>query len=77
MSSAIPYAFELFALRRLAATTFSILMSVSPAIATLAGFVILHQKIELLDGVAIAIVVVASAGAVRSARGRVSPEIAT
>ncbi len=68
LSSAIPYGFELFALRRLAAATFSILMSVSPAIATLAGFVILHQAITVLDGVAIAIVVAASAGAVRTAR---------
>lgn len=74
LSSAIPYAFELFALRRLAAATFSILMSVSPAIATLAGFVILHQKIELLDGVAIAVVVAASVGAVRSARRPPHPE---
>ncbi len=76
LSSAIPYAFELVALRRLAAATFSILMSISPAIATLAGFVILHQEITLLDGVAIAVVVAASAGAVRSSRGRAAPEVA-
>ncbi|MES2171026.1 MAG: EamA family transporter [Actinomycetota bacterium] len=74
LSSAIPYAFELLALRRLAASTFAILMSVSPAIATLAGFVLLHQAITLLDGIAIAIVVAASAGAVRTAR-RPSTEI--
>lgn len=67
LSSAVPYAFELIALRRLAAATFSIMMSVSPAIATLAGFLILHQEITLLDGLAIAIVVAASAGAVRFA----------
>jgi inner membrane transporter RhtA len=72
LSSAVPYAFELFALRRLAAATFAVLMSVSPAIATLAGFVILRQRIDLLDGVAIAIVVAASAGAVRTARVRPS-----
>jgi inner membrane transporter RhtA len=76
LSSAIPYAFELFALRRLAAATFSILMSVSPAIATLVGFVILHQAITPLDGLAIAIVVAASAGAVRSANAPARPEIA-
>lgn len=69
LSSAIPYGFELIALRRLPATTFSVLMSVSPAVATLAGFVILHQRISVLDGVAIALVVVASAGAVRGASG--------
>jgi len=65
LSSAVPYAFELIALRRLTASTFSIMMSVSPAIATLAGFLILHQAITPLDGIAIAIVVTASAGAVR------------
>jgi inner membrane transporter RhtA len=73
LSSAIPYGFELFALRRIPAATFSILMSISPAIATLAGFVILHQRIALLDGVAIAIVVAASAGAVRSSATRRPP----
>ncbi len=67
-SSAIPYAFELVALRRIPSSTFSILMSLSPAIATLAGFVILQQRITLLDGIAIALVVAASAGAVRGAR---------
>jgi inner membrane transporter RhtA len=70
LSSALPYAFELLALRRLPAATFSILMSVSPAIATLVGFVLLHQAITVWDGVAIALVVIASAGAVRTAARR-------
>lgn len=74
LSSAVPYAFELIALRRLPAATFSIMMSVTPAIATLAGFVILHQQITPLDGVAIAIVVAASAGAVSFA-GRAQPPL--
>jgi len=76
LSSAIPYAFELLALRRLPAATFSILMSISPATATLAGFLILHQRITPLDGLAIAIVIAASVGAVRSATGRARPEVA-
>ena len=67
-SSAIPYGLELIALRRLAAGTFSILMSVSPAIATAAGFLILGQQLSLLQGIAIVLVIVASAGAVRSTR---------
>ncbi len=76
LSSAVPYAFELIALRRIPAATFSILMSVSPAIATLAGFVILRQAITPLDGVAIALVVAASAGAVRTApRPPTPPEL--
>lgn len=67
-SSAIPYGLELVALRRLAAGTFSILMSVSPAIATLAGLVILHQRLSPLQVVAIVLVILASMGAVRSTR---------
>jgi inner membrane transporter RhtA len=67
LSSAIPYALELLALRRLPAATFSILLSIAPALAALAGLVILHQQLELLDVVAIGLVVVASMGAVRAA----------
>ncbi len=67
LSSAIPYGLELLALRRLPAATFSILMSLSPALAATAGFLILHQAITLPDAIAIVLVVVASMGAVRSA----------
>jgi inner membrane transporter RhtA len=67
LSSAIPYALELLALRRLAAASFSILMSLAPAIAALAGALVLGQALTLVSGIAILLVVVASAGAVRSA----------
>ena len=68
LSSTLPYAFELLALRRLPAATFAILMSLAPAIATLAGLVILHQRFTAVGAVAIGLVIVASIGAVRSAR---------
>ena len=74
LSSAIPYGLELLALRRLPAATFSILMSLSPAIAATAGLVILHQALTLPDAIAIVLVVVASIGAVRSADRR-QPDI--
>ncbi|MCP2032203.1 inner membrane transporter RhtA [Okibacterium sp. HSC-33S16] len=67
LSSAIPYALELFALRRLPASAFSILMSLAPAMAAIVGAVVLHQQLTLVGWIAIALVVVASAGAVRSA----------
>jgi inner membrane transporter RhtA len=67
LSSAIPYALELLALRRLAAASFSILMSLAPAIAAIAGALMLGQALTLVSGIAILLVVVASAGAVRSA----------
>jgi len=70
LSSTIPYALELVALRRLPEAAFGVLMSLSPAIAALAGLVILGQSISVLDVVAIAVVIVASAGAVLTARAK-------
>lgn len=67
LSSAVPYGLELLALRRLPAATFSILLSIAPALAALAGLVILQQPLTILDAVAILLVVVASMGAVRAA----------
>ncbi|PPF78740.1 EamA family transporter [Subtercola sp. Z020] len=67
LSSTIPYALELLALRRIPAATFSILMSLAPAIAALAGLVILGQPLTGLEAVAIALVIAASIGAVRAA----------
>jgi inner membrane transporter RhtA len=67
LSSAIPYALELIALRRISAETFSVLIASSPAIATAAGFVILGQTIGWVQAVGIALVIAASIGAVRMA----------
>lgn len=74
LSSTIPYALELIALRRLHSAPFSILMSLAPAIATAAGLLILGQHITGIAFVAIALVIVASIGAVLSASraGRIS-----
>jgi inner membrane transporter RhtA len=70
LSSAIPYGLELIALRRLPADAFSILLSIAPALAAAAGFFVLRQELEVWDLVAIALVVVASMGAVRAASRR-------
>lgn len=66
LSSTIPYAFELIALRRLPASAFAILMSLAPATAAIAGFVFLGQQLAWLEIVGIALVIAASIGAVRS-----------
>lgn len=66
LSSTIPYAFELIALRRLPAAAFAILMSLAPATAAVAGFVLLGQHLAWLEIVGIAFVIAASIGAVRS-----------
>jgi inner membrane transporter RhtA len=67
LSSAIPYSLELEALRRLPTGTFGVLMSLEPAVAAAIGFVVLGQDLLATELVAIALVVVASAGALRSA----------
>lgn len=70
LSSTVPYALELMALRRLAPAVFGILMSLGPATASVAGLVLLGQHLSVLEVVGIALVVVASAGAVWAARQR-------
>lgn len=67
LSSAIPYSLELEALRHLPKGTFGVLMSLEPAVAALVGFIALDQGLETSELVAIAMVVAASAGALRSA----------
>ncbi|MER6109020.1 EamA family transporter [Streptomyces hirsutus] len=70
LSSVLPYTLELLALRRLPASTFAILMSLEPAIAAAAGFLILSQALTLTEAAAIALVIAASMGAVRTQVGR-------
>jgi inner membrane transporter RhtA len=67
-SSVIPYSLELEALRRLPEAVFGVLMSLEPALAALAGLVVLDQALAGADVVAIGLVVVASAGATRLGR---------
>jgi inner membrane transporter RhtA len=67
LSSAIPYALELEALRRLPNAVFGVLMSLEPAVAALIGFVALSQGLAPAEAVAVGLVIAASAGALRSA----------
>jgi len=73
LSSAIPYGLELEALRRLPQAVFGVLMSLEPAIAALIGFLLLSQDLAAAELGGIALVVVASAGALGSARGTPAP----
>ena len=68
LSSAIPWSLELEALRRLPTHVFSVLMSLEPAIGALVGFVVLGERLGIRAVTAIALVVIASAGAARGAR---------
>jgi inner membrane transporter RhtA len=68
-SSVIPYSLEMEALRTLPEHVFGVLMSLEPAIAALAGFIVLGQGLAAGDVVAIGLVVAASIG-VTAAAGR-------
>lgn len=67
LSSVIPYSAELEALRKMPPRVFGILMSLEPAMAALAGLVILHESLNWTQWLAVLCVVVASAGATRGA----------
>lgn len=63
VSSVLPYSLEIEALRRLPEAVFGVLMSLDPAIAALVGFLLLGQALGASELLAIAMVIVASAGA--------------
>lgn len=62
LSSVIPYSFELAALRRLPQRVFGVLLSLEPAFATLAGWLLLGQDATVLRLLAVALVIAASVG---------------
>jgi inner membrane transporter RhtA len=70
MTSAVPYALEFIALKSMPTRVFGILASLGPAVAALAGFVVLGQVLTLQQIVAIAVVIAASAGAVMTSESR-------
>ena len=62
LCSAIPFTLEMQALKQLPAKTFSILMSLEPAIAALCGLVFLNEQLAFREWAAVALVVLASTG---------------
>lgn len=74
LSSVIPYSAELLALRRIPAGTFGVLLSLEPAVAALVGAIALDQALAGRELLAIALVVAASAGALRTAGAIAQPE---
>lgn len=63
LSSALPYTLEMAALTRLPRSTFGTLMSLEPAVAALAGWIMLGQALTLRQELAITAIIVASGGA--------------
>ena len=68
LSSALPYSLEMMALKNIPTKTFGVLMSFEPAMAALAGFLFRHESLSVTQLIAIACIMVASAGATATAR---------
>jgi inner membrane transporter RhtA len=62
LSSALPYSLEMFAMPRIATRTFGVLMSLNPALGALSGMIFLGESLTLIQWMAIASIVAASAG---------------
>jgi inner membrane transporter RhtA len=67
-ASVLPYTFELAAMRRAPKRVFGILLSLEPAVATLAGWVLLGQHAGLVALAAVVTVIAASTGSALGAR---------
>ncbi len=63
LSSAIPFSLDLEALRKLPARVFGVLMSLEPAVAALAGLVVLGERLGMRAVAAVLFVTIAAAGA--------------
>lgn len=68
LSSVLPYALEMSALRRMPTRVFGVLQSLGPAIAALAGLVVLREALSVLEVVALVCVTAASAGVTLTSR---------
>lgn len=71
LSSALPYSLEMVALTRLPARTFSVLMSMEPAIAAISGLLFLSERLALTQWLAIGAIILASAGAAATIKPKV------
>jgi inner membrane transporter RhtA len=70
LSSALPYSLEMFALTRIPTRTFGVLMSIEPALGALSGLVFLDETLSVVQWVAIACIMAASAGSAATSRAR-------
>jgi inner membrane transporter RhtA len=68
LASVVPYTLELAAMRRAPQRVFGILLSLEPAVATLAGLLLLGQRVTAAAVAAVALVVLASTGSALTSR---------
>ena len=74
-SSALPYTLEMFALKKIPTQTFGVLMSLEPAVACLAGFIFLGEKLAPLQIAAIFCIMFSSLGSSLSAAKPIEPPL--
>ena len=70
LSSAIPYSLEMYSLKHLPKQTFSILLSLEPAVGALAGWLVLSEQLNTQQLGAIGLIMVASMGSAMTAGQR-------
>ncbi|GAB7190103.1 DMT family transporter [Kineococcus sp. NUM-3379] len=68
LASVVPYSLEIAALRRLPPAVFGVLLSLEPAVAALAGWLLLGQHLGPAAVLAVGVVVAASAGSTLAGR---------
>jgi len=73
LSSAIPYSLEMYSLKHLPKQTFSILLSLEPAVGALAGWLVLSEQLSARQLCAIGLIMLASMGSAMTA-GHRKPE---
>jgi inner membrane transporter RhtA len=70
LSSAIPYSLEMYSLKHLPKQTFSILLSLEPAVGALAGWLVLSEQLSTQQLCAIGLIMAASVGCALTAGQR-------
>ena len=74
LSSAIPFPLEMRALQRMSRATFGVLTSLEPAAAALVAFLLLGEQLGALELTAMALVILASVGSIRSSSNGENPD---
>jgi inner membrane transporter RhtA len=70
LSSAVPYTLEMYALKHLPKDTFSILLSLEPAVGAIAGWIVLAERLSPGQWAAMGFIIAASMGSAWSAGQR-------